>query len=158
MRKKIHDYVRGKREALGISVDEMAAGCLMSKSEYLDVESYENELFDVVSLEKIRLIANAIEVDTCDLFGVKRVEMDLEKSFVGTRILDRGISITAVSDYVGIEEVCVKDVAEDILNIGSWVLTPILSLAEVLKMDVGLLLVKYSTRKGGQTPQAEPVS
>ena len=60
--------LREAREKAGKSVDEMASLLGISRAWYFDLESYDEEITDTLSLRQLLVLSKALGIDLADFF------------------------------------------------------------------------------------------
>src|SRR5262245_55376568 len=109
--------IRGRREQLGIGLDEMACETGLSICECRDIELYEDELAAVVPLKNARALARLLDLDLESLFGVdppddgRSVPDRRSRQIVISEARSRiGISIARMADDIGFDEAFVRSI------------------------------------------------
>lgn len=143
-RKDISRYIRDRRNHLGLSAEDLAGSCGLSIAEYSDIEGYDDELYMVVSLDTVACLCDHLAITLEKLYSTPFSETLLSKDYIQQILDEKRLSISELSDFVGIEESYIESILEDILNIGKWVLDPVISLTEKLDLNMGTVLRSYS--------------
>ncbi|MCI5209893.1 MAG: XRE family transcriptional regulator [Candidatus Electrothrix sp. ATG2] len=135
--------IRDKRIQLGISEAEVSKICSMTESEYRDIEDYNDELFMVVPLRKVACLCNSLGITLEELYGYSSHNTLFPQDVISRRLQEKKMTILELSDLVGIEESYIEATAHDIMNIGDWVVYPIMTLSEKLGVSLGAILESY---------------
>ncbi|MBL0382016.1 MAG: hypothetical protein JKP90_20835 [Desulfofustis sp. PB-SRB1] len=133
-----------RRTQLGLSQDSISRFCKLSKAEYGDIEGYEDELYMVVPLRVAQCICMALDMKLEELYCSNSNHNILPRNIIDIKLKEKNLSVAELSDFVGIYESSIEKIIDDILNIGDWVVDPIISLAEKLELELGSVLKSYS--------------
>lgn len=134
-----NDLIRKKRLELGLDEAVVASRAGLTVAEYSDMEDYDDELYTVVPLIKIKRVCGELGLSLNDLFDLQadgRFPADIVKQ----KMQDMNMSVEDVSDFVGMTEEAIRDVARDVANAESWVMEPLLDLAKFLHLKPGNIL------------------
>ena len=140
----INNIVRSKRIQLGLTQEDLADACSLAKAEYRDIEDYNDELYMVVPLSTVDCICDILKVPLEELYGFLPHGTLLPRGIVDKKLKEKNLSVLELSDFVGIEESYVGAIIEDIVNLGNWVMDPVVLLAEKLELNLGSVLKSYS--------------
>lgn len=144
MRKNINEYIRNRRIYIGIDPEELAELCNLSITEYGDIEGYDDELYTVVPLKIAACLCDHLNITLNELYESSNEFMLFSRNYIKNKMSEGNISISDLSNFIGIEESYVELVMKDILSIGNWVMDPIVLLANKLEIDLGSILMSYS--------------
>lgn len=145
IRKNINEYIRNKRIFMNISPESLAKVCNLSIIEYSDIEGYCDELYTVVPLKTVACLCDNLGISLHNLYTYSNNPVLIPKNYIKFIINENNISVFDLSNFIGIEESYIECISEDILNIGSWVMDPVILLANRLEIDLGSILLSYST-------------
>jgi transcriptional regulator with XRE-family HTH domain len=102
-----NDRLRNAREARGLSEDAVAQAAALPVSWYRDLELFEDELTDNVSLARLQIIGGILSVSPAELFGYSPVAPDervyFEDLSAGLRLYCErsGLNIVQASERIG---------------------------------------------------------
>lgn len=144
MRKNINKYIKNRRILVGIIPEELSMLCNLSVEEYGDIEGYHDELYTVVPLKTVACLCDYLDITLNDLYSCPNDPVLLPKKYVEHKMYDSNISVADLSCFIGIEDFYVENIMEDIVNIGSWVMDPVILLANKIEIDLGSILMSYS--------------
>lgn len=142
-RKDISSYVRSKRLELGLTPEGLAQACNLSIAEYRDIEGYDDELYTVVPLNTVACLCEHLNITLEELFNYSSNTTLLPRDFIKQKLNKKSLSVSELSDFVGIEESYIESILEDLLKIGNWVMDPVISLTKRLEIDLGSFLNSY---------------
>ncbi len=143
-RKDISSYVRSKRIESGFTPESLAQACNLSIAEYLDIEGYDDELYMVVPLNIVACLCEHLNITLEELYSYSSNPTLLPRDFIKQKLSEKNLSVSGLSDFIGIEGSYIELILEDLLNIGNWVMDPIISLTDKLEIDFGSFLNSYS--------------
>lgn len=66
-----NERVKERRLGLGLTENEIASRLGISVSAYADLEDYEHEIFDQVSVARANQLCAILGLDLCDLLGIR---------------------------------------------------------------------------------------
>jgi DNA-binding Xre family transcriptional regulator len=136
----LNNVIREKRLGLGLNQRDLAVACGMSEHEYRDLEDYDDEFYMVVKLSDIICVCNKLGINLAELFGFSSVGGILPTDAIYKRMQEKRVSISKLSDVIGIEESYIDKIKSNLVKIEEWVLDPILSLSKHLEINLGTLL------------------
>ena len=130
----INNQIRNARERKGWTDVFTAEKVGLSIHEYDDVEAYEDEVRNVLSLATLRRLCAALDLDLYELFSISPTP-----PYPGGRatlVKDRrqilGLSTEEVGDKVGFYGHVIEEMEQNEEFLESWCLDDILELAKVL--------------------------
>ena len=95
----------------------------------------------VVPLKTVACLCDHLDITLYNLYDCSYNSVLLSKDCIKNKAYENNISISDLSNFIGIEDSYIILVMEDILNIGNWVMDPIILLANKLGMDLGSILM-----------------
>ncbi len=143
-RKDINSYIKNRRIQLGLTAEDLADACDLSVAEYRDIEGYDDELYMVVPLNTAACLCEHLTITLEELYASSPHGALLPKDYIKQMLNEKSLSISELSDFVGIEESYIEAILEDILNIGNWVMDPVISICKRLELNLGSVLNSYS--------------
>lgn len=143
-RKDISSYVKSKRIQSGLAPEDLAYACDLSLAEYRDIEGYDDELYMVVPLNTVACLCEHLKITLEKLYDSSPHATLLPKDYIKQKLNEKSLSVLELSDFVGIEESYIEAILEDIINIGDWVMDPVILLTNKLELNLGSVLNSYS--------------
>ena len=136
----ISDIVKQRREELGLTESTLAEKCSITIEWYGDLEYDESEFYEVLTLEKILLLANELKLDVIELYGFDKCRTQLNSNFISSRMSDLNITISGLSDKVNMVEEYIESAIKDSQMLLGWVMTPIIDLSKTLDVKAACII------------------
>ena len=147
---KMNVQIRTQRKALGLSEKSVAEYAGLSIHEYADLESYDDELYTVVPIDKLIKLCAKLNLDLAILLGFEKSRDLLRRDSIGSRMQELDISVQQLSDVIGISETFIKNAMSDIGSLSGWVVEPVIDLAKELDLNPGAVLDSISGKPGSE--------
>jgi hypothetical protein len=147
-------FIKLAREAQDIDVDEAAERSGLTRYEFSDLETHEDEFYDVLSLESVRRVCDVLHLDLKALLNSRYLNQgghappDPPSSLEDTIIRQRnalGLTHERLGNLAGIKEDFIRAVENDSGALESWPLDQINFLANALNLPIEVLVI---SRKG----------
>lgn len=145
-----NEKIKLRREELGLTDSEGARLSGLSIYEYGDVESYKDEIFNVVPLYHIKKLCLGLKVDFLTLFEMPcafcqgdKYLMDYilhRNELIKKKREESGLSIETLGDKVGFFPIEIQNLETYTAHLESWVLDNIFKLSSVLKIPSQILI------------------
>jgi|SRR6266850_1958574 len=129
-----------RRSALGLSDTYVASEAGVSIDEYWDLERDTDEIYMTTPLGKLARVGAALSLGFEEILQLPTCRRILRVDSIRTRREDLGLSLSALSDQVGIEEASLAAAETDPTKLQEWVLDPILALSHVLSLPLECVL------------------
>jgi transcriptional regulator with XRE-family HTH domain len=142
-RKGISSYIKSKRLESGLTPEGLAQACNLSIAEYRDIEGYDDELYMVVPLNTVACLCEHLNITLEELYSYSSNITLFPRDLIKQKLNKMSLSVAELSDFVGIEESYIDSILEDLLNIGNWVMDPVILLTNKLEIDFGSFLNSY---------------
>jgi transcriptional regulator with XRE-family HTH domain len=102
-----NDRLRNAREARGLSEDAVAEAAALPVGWYRDLELFEDELTDNVSLARLQIIGGTLGVSPAEIFGYpsvaseERLYFDDLSAALRRHLVQSGLDIVQASEQIG---------------------------------------------------------
>jgi len=142
---KIHEKLVRRRQQLGFSELEVAEKIGLNIYWYGDIEAYEHEVMGTLELCKFKLLCQILDLEPLELLGLsKRDDVEISSLprnvLINRRRIELGFTEDSLGEQVGFYGSAIHEMEQDAEYLESWYLEDILTLANVLKLPVQILL------------------
>lgn len=151
MNERVVSDLRNRRVELGLTESDIADHIGLSVMEYHDIESYPDEIYTVVDLEKVKRLFETlglnflktlgIECEFCLGNGVYRSIYTLPRHMIIRQSReDLKLSRKVLGDHIAFEEATVDDMEHNPAFLESWPIDYIRVLSKVLSVPLQILM------------------
>ena len=132
--------IKARRSELMLSEASVAAMSEMTVDEYADLERNPTDAYMTVSLRQLDLVGRALDLPLIKLLQLLPCTQPLQHASLRLLRETRQISISDLSEEIGISEEWITRAERDPCTLRDWVLDPVLALAHSLNVAVSCIL------------------
>jgi transcriptional regulator with XRE-family HTH domain len=141
----INEYLRSRRNELGLSDIEVSAKSGLSIYEYGDLEAHSHEFYEQISMAQAKKICEVLKVNIRDFVpectsAVSSVPL-LSRNLILSQERQRaGLTRKQLAEQIGYEVIAIEEAEASEENLDSMCLASVLDIANALKIDPCIFL------------------
>lgn len=143
----IASEITNRRNELGFTEDEVAKKVELSIYEYGDVEAYDDEALESLSLSKLKKLCEVLQLDIFTLFSIPQLDLNELQSWMRPRSeivrhqrIKMGLSHEELGDRIGFFGYIVEEMEKEHQFFESWCLEEILNLSKEINVPPCVLI------------------
>lgn len=147
---KINQRIKNQRQAIGMSIEDMALMAKLSINQCIDVEEYEDEFVSTLKLIEATRLCDAIKLDIADVLELDNSHPPVavrKSALVRDSRLKLGVSVSDLAEHIGFDESVVSEMEENDNYFDGWPAELVIEVAVFL--NIPPLALIYPSKKAG---------